>query len=126
MSRLKNGLNEVDDELMINNPELEEDLKANKDSPMYRKPFSSSTPNRGQKRHRGVAGNLSIKDKNELVDMNKENLLEHCLVLQFEINELLSELDKLTQKQDDEFAKSLQLKSKCKEKIEKMKFVYGK
>merc|ERR1712226_1559574 len=79
----------------------------------------SSTPK--QRRHApGSNGKFSLKDKNELIDMNKENLLEHCLVLQFEINELLAEMDKLTQKQDEEFTRSLQLKSRYKDKMDKL------
>ena len=54
--------------------------------------------------------------------MNKENLLEHCLVLQFEMHELLAELDKLTQKQDEDFTRNLQLKSRYKEKCDKLKW----
>merc|ERR1712226_146940 len=80
----------------------------------------SSSPK--QRRHApGSNGKFSLKDKNELIDMNKENPLEHCLVLQFEINELLAEMDKLTQKQDEEFTRSLQLKSRHKDKMDKLK-----
>ncbi|XP_075261995.1 uncharacterized protein LOC142353595 isoform X2 [Convolutriloba macropyga] len=107
--------------------ELEEDIDNNsftsnshKDSSTAHQPPVSSTPK--QRKHApGGNGKFSLKDKNELIDMNKENLLEHCLVLQFEINELLAEMDKLTQKQDEDFTRNLQLRSRYKDKMDKLK-----
>ncbi|XP_063720157.1 myosin-11-like [Symsagittifera roscoffensis] len=106
--------------------ELEEDLDNHSFGSSSHKDNNTSTPKLhratvGGKNGGGGSGKFSLKDKNELVDMNKENLLEHCLVLQFEMHELLAELDKLTQKQDEDFTRNLQLKSRYKEKCDKLK-----
>ena len=56
--------------------------------------------------------------------MNQESLLEHCLALQFEMNQLLAENDSLTEKHDEEFRKNLERKSRYKEKLETLKLVF--
>merc|ERR1712226_1617589 len=110
---------ELEEDLDKDNNSFTSAVSNNKDNNASQPPVSS-TPK--QRRHApGSNGKFSLKDKNELIDMNKENLLEHCLVLQFEINELLAEMDKLTQKQDEEFTRSLQLKSRYKDKMDKLK-----